>query len=346
VKQRLRAAIEAGLRHLPGARAAYAERDKLRQLLLTSEARLASANASLAAHELRWQNMEFEVAHVLKQANPTSKNRLFDAFANVGLSDYLYVEADRARFIVNARDQVISRRLFVHGSADFSKFEVAADLLKRHTDIREIDLLIDVGADIGSICIPAVAQGFVKRAIALEPHPTNHQLLCANVALNGLLDCIDVIQRAASAGDDETLIMEVSNNNWGDHRISSSERTGGRYGEADRARIEVQSIKIDSLNGLRRDQTLLVWMDIQGYEGHALRGASQVLAEKPPLVLEFWPYGMRRSDSFSALCSSTVHYSGFVDLANPMHPLRKMADLSDLFDAVGLDGAYTDILVI
>jgi hypothetical protein len=160
---------------------------------------------------------------------------LFDAFDAVGLSDYLYVETDRARFVVNARDQVISRGLFVSGRADFDKFEIAADLLKRHKSINKIDLLVDVGANTGSICIPAITQGFVKRAIALEPHPTNYRLLCANIAINDLLDEIEVVARAASFTDNEMLIMELSSDNWGDHRIFSSKRTGGLYGEAESA---------------------------------------------------------------------------------------------------------------
>jgi hypothetical protein len=38
-------------------------------------------------------------------------------------------------------------------------------------------------------------------------------------------------------------------------------------------------------------------MDIQGYELHALRGASRVLADNPnaKLLLELWPYGLRQA---------------------------------------------------
>jgi hypothetical protein len=134
-------------------------------------------------------------------------------------------------------------------------------------------------------------------------------------------------------------------NNWGDHRISTSVRSDGRYGEAGRKQIEVPSIKIDSLFDLKGNPALLLWMDIQGYEGHALQGAQQLFAEMPPLVLEFWPYGMLRSDSFSALCRSTL-YKGFFDLGKPTQPLKKMDELQTLFHELGRDGQFTDILVI
>jgi hypothetical protein len=40
-------------------------------------------------------------------------------------------------------------------------------------------------------------------------------------------------------------------------------------------------------------------MDIQGYELHALRGASRVLADNPDLKLlfELWPYGLKQAGS-------------------------------------------------
>ncbi len=346
IKSRLRAAVETGLRRLPVARSAYAERDALRTLVLSAEAKLAEATASLETQESRWRNFELEIARFLKGADPASRSRLFDAFAEVGLSDYHYIEENGGRFLVNAMDRFISRGLFISGNADFHKFEIAIGLLKEHKDIDKIDLLGDIGANIGSICVPAVKQGFAARAIAVEPHPTNCRLLRANIAINDLTNEIEIIERAASVADNDPLVMELSTDNWGDHRIFSSTGPGGLFGEEKREHFEVRSIRIDSLEGLRGSRDVMLWMDIQGYEGHALQGAPQLLAQRHPLVLEFWPYGMLRSDSFSALRSATAHYSGFFDLAKPMQPLRRMAELEDLFNETGTDGPFTDILVI
>jgi len=41
----------------------------------------------------------------------------------------------------------------------------------------------------------------------------------------------------------------------------------------------------------------VIKMDIQGYELHALRGASRVIADNTAikLLVEFWPYGLRQA---------------------------------------------------
>ena len=39
-------------------------------------------------------------------------------------------------------------------------------------------------------------------------------------------------------------------------------------------------------------------MDVQGYEGYILTGAKNTLQFTPPLVTEFWPYGMKRASTY------------------------------------------------
>jgi FkbM family methyltransferase len=331
VKDKLRAAIELVLRRLPVARGVYLERDAL-------SARMRRMEDDRAE--------EMAVARFLQQADTASRNRLFDAFNEIGLSDYLYAEVDDARFLVNARDKGISRALFIAGSSDFGKFKTATRLLEQASPgSGRTDVLLDVGANIGSICIPAVLRGFAQRAVAVEAQPTNCRLLRANIAINGLFDRIEVVQRAASDRDEAVLTMELSDSNWGDHRIARS-RAPGRYGEAERAHIDVPSIRLDSLDHIEASARMLLWMDVQGYEGHALAGAQRLLAGRPPLVLEFWPYGMLRADSFSSLQRSIAHYRGFHDLERPMLPLRPIRELARLFAELEPDARFTDILVI
>jgi len=95
----------------------------------------------------------------------------------------------------------------------------------------------------------------------------------------------------------------------------------------------------------------LIYMDIQGYEGLALKGASELIAAAPPLVIEFWPYGMKRLESYEALCENlcSAPYSRFANLAEKepsFQPFSKMT-LDALYQQLG-EGAeqFTDLLLL
>ena len=39
-------------------------------------------------------------------------------------------------------------------------------------------------------------------------------------------------------------------------------------------------------------------MDTQGFEAHILLGAKNLVASRTPILLEFWPYALKRTNSF------------------------------------------------
>jgi hypothetical protein len=88
-------------------------------------------------------------------------------------------------------------------------------------------------------------------------------------------------------------------------------------------------------------------MDIQGYEGFALLGGKDLLKTRIPLIIEFWPYGMRRANAFSALKSAVAHYDGYFDLSDP-DKMHTIDTLDDLCRSIGEceEGSYTDILIL
>src|SRR5438034_3878934 len=74
-----------------------------------------------------------------------------------------------------------------------------------------------------------------------------------------------------------------------DHRAYASE------GDSRRA-VPIDIIALDDYFK-PGDRVDFIKMDIQGYELHALRGATRVLADNPhvKLLLEFWPYGLKQA---------------------------------------------------
>lgn len=278
------------------------------------------------------------------------RSRLFRYLGESDSASLVYADRGPERFLVHCRDSVIGREVFLSGQYEFDKVTAALALLKRHAGSSTVDLLVDVGANIGTVSIPAVARGLAKAAVAIEPDPTNCRLLRVNAILNGVESRLTVHECALGEREGDSLLLEQSPDNRGDHRVAVSD-SDGDFGEASRQRIRVASTRLDRLvpppsGGTR----VLVWMDTQGYEGFVLKGATSLLNAGFPVVSEFWPYGMKRSASFPAFRESVAGYRGFADLnagASSGGDLRPIGELDDLFVALDTGmGSYTDILIV
>ena len=275
---------------------------------------------------------------------------LFDSITSNLQTPLIYTKIGPEHFVIDTRDQVISRGIFATGAWEFDACISTLNLLKRHK-VYDGDptLLIDVGANIGPICILAVARGYFERAIAIEPHPPNCRLLRANIALNGLTDTIAVCESACGMFDNERLELALSEDNFGDHRIHSS-NVPTFSDENKRRKIQIESNTLDTLCPFQPGKNTLIWMDTQGYEGYVLAGARSWLDARTPLVVEFWPHGMERVNSFELMKTALTNYTGFYDLENPSR-FRPIGDLDDLYVEQHKAGelgkiGFTSILVV
>jgi FkbM family methyltransferase len=249
------------------------------------------------------------------------------------------------KFLVSSSDQSIGRDVYLYGGYDFEKFE---KVLARLDKEFERKLLIDIGANIGTICIPAVKRRYFERAMAFEPEPFNYSLLSANVSINGLSTEVVSYNIALGEREGEELSFELSETNYGDHRIRFSSESG-LYGEDQRKVINIKSEPLDTVVGDIDPASTLIWMDTQGFEGYVLKGAERTLAKRPPLVIEFSPYHMIRCGSYQklkqALCG--VGYRMFFDLDEDGPPIEvSEAAFDNLFKRIGEYGNYTDLLIV
>jgi FkbM family methyltransferase len=188
-----------------------------------------------------------------------------------------------------------------------------------------------------------VARNYVERAIAIEPDPENCRLFSANLALNGVASQIALHCVAAGTADGETLELELSPFNLGDHRIRTL-RLDEDPVQDGRQSVVVCSSKLDTICSGQLDADFIIWMDVQGFEGHVLTGSREMLRGHPPLILEFWPGGLSRTGGFELLKASLAAYSSFIDLAAPRR-VRTISELDLLADEIGPGTAQTDILV-
>lgn len=262
----------------------------------------------------------------------------------------LAVDADGVRYHLNTADREISRIVYIFGLYDRPLMQTAFAALGRLGGPTGFNgkLLLDIGANIGTTTLTATAHFGAGGSVAIEPDPTNLRFFDLNMAANGLVDSVTV-HRAAASDRSGTLELERSEWNAGDHRVRSN-------GSADPAAevVSVPAVAIDELvDGGELDPADIgaVWIDVQGHEGHALAGAVKVLEAQVPVVLEYWPAGLRAAGGFELLGELiAAHYERIVDLGRPgERPSLEPAPVSELArvaERYGGEDDHTDLILV
>ena len=254
-------------------------------------------------------------------------------------SDSRFIVVQRGEtYLLNLDDQSISRSIYRNGRHDSHKLEKALNLLGRS----QVETIVDVGANLGEISIVAVKRGLAKRAIAIEPDPLNFKILQTNVLLNNLVQEVHCHQVAVGAISGGSLKLKLSSTNFGDHQISSSNIDPKN---SDRT-VNVNVHLLDELApNLTRNKDLL-WMDIQGYEFHALLGAKAALRSRVPIVMELSPSHLKQHCLFNELVVLLEHYEGFWDLTEYQPKKKSMDQLMNLITTLDDGVSETDVLII
>lgn len=232
------------------------------------------------------------------------------------------------QFVVETRDRGTGRMLFLTGEQDFWKLEVALAILETEK-LPAPTHLIDVGANIGTIVVPAIKRGLFTTATAIEPHPGNVRLLRTNLALNGVDDRVAVLNQAAGRESDGRLFLHEVEDDSSTHSIG----TDG---------LPVRSSRLDDLEFPSQS---LLWMDIEGYEGHALDGAQSLLSSGIPLVAEFHPEFLAQSGGLQAFLHALENRRLF-DLQAPDRKETTMDAINQRLAGKPKRLQWTDILAI
>jgi FkbM family methyltransferase len=237
---------------------------------------------------------------------------------------------------VSSKDWLHGKYLYVRRSFEMDTMRSTMELLRRdgYVGATQRNCLLDVGANLGMICIPLIRQRCFQRAIAFEPVPNTYRLLKNNVNQNGLAERISCHQIALSSTSG-MLEMELSDSNSGDHRMRHNARPGA-YHEERRQTIHVPTQRLDEFlrehPDIQKNDVSVIWMDIQGHEGRFFEGASNSLHDGVAVVSEFWPYAIDRSGMSQSEYSRIVKnlFSHFHDLTTGQK--RPIGDIDLLFD--------------
>lgn len=165
-------------------------------------------------------------------------------------------------------DSVVGRSLDYYGEY----FEQEAALFRQC--LRPGDTAVDVGANIGAHTVAlARAVGPAGRVLAFEPVWQNYQLLCANLALNGL-SWVDGLLAAAGSRDDLLHLGDVDTTAEGNFGALSLDALPGER--------PVPLHRLDSV--VRQERVRLIKIDVEGMEAEVLDGARALIARSRPAL--------------------------------------------------------------
>jgi FkbM family methyltransferase len=130
--------------------------------------------------------------------------------------------------------------------------------------LRDDDLFIDVGANVGSYTILACS-AIGARGYAFEPVPATYKRLVENIHLNYLdkrVQCFNIGVGGKQGRIDFTSNMDTTN-----HALASDEQNVNKI-----------SVEISTLDKILKDEwPAFIKIDVEGYETLVLEGASETL---------------------------------------------------------------------
>jgi FkbM family methyltransferase len=190
-----------------------------------------------------------------------------------------YVEIDGQKLFLDKEDSL----LLSIRKDNYDKFEI--DCLKKI--IKKDDNVVDLGANIGLYSIIlAKLVGKGGQVFSFEPDPSNFKLLSKNIEINKH-DNVTLVQKAVSDKTSKTKLY-ISKRNFASHRIFDSEDK--------RDSIEIDVIKLDEYFEKFQKPVNFIKMDIEGVEGAAISGASNLIKNLNDFVilLEYFPKWIKK----------------------------------------------------
>jgi FkbM family methyltransferase len=154
-------------------------------------------------------------------------------------------------------------RLMASGAFEFEETELIIELLS------EVDVLINVGANVGYYCCHALNLG--KQVIAVEPMPDNLRYLCRNIDINSWSCEIFPVALSNKIG-----IKKMYGGSTGASLVK------GWAGSSENSFTYVPCTTMDTLLGRRLEgKKVLVIVDVEGAEFWMIQGCSKLLRNNP-----------------------------------------------------------------
>lgn len=181
------------------------------------------------------------------------------------------VSAQGAFFVVGTTD-LIDRSIAWFGIWEGDQLE---DLAQVCSACRA-DYFFDIGANTGIYSVLFALKGVAPAVVAFEPDPGNYAHLQANLYANALTGRVRALPYAVGAEPGEVELMEAGGHNRGESWIAHPDKPPEEAPGV--ATHRVRQVRFDDEFPVA-GKTLVIKMDVEGSEFHALKGMERTLRE-------------------------------------------------------------------
>jgi FkbM family methyltransferase len=187
---------------------------------------------------------------------------------------YQLIRARHGVMCVNVNDWYMGRAIAQYGECNEieTKFLLAI--------ARYPNTLVEVGANMGIHTVP-LAQLLARehrRVVAFEPQPVLFQQLCANLALNGLMN-VRAWPFACGSENSSLVFSQPDYRKTGNFGGVSMESSSSERGSES---VPVPCVRLDDVMGTEAVGILKI--DVEGFELEVLQGAKFVIKNSRPLI--------------------------------------------------------------
>lgn len=192
------------------------------------------------------------------------------AMRRLGFSSYV-ARAQGAKFVVDTTD-LIDRAIARDAIWEAEQLEDFAAICL----VRPVDYFLDIGANSGIYSVLFAVKGLGGEIIAFEPDPGNYARLLANLSINGLRGRVRALPFAVGAEAGEVELMQAGAANRGESWIAHPDKPPEEAPGV--ATHKVKQVRFDDECRIA-GKTILVKMDVEGSEFHALAGMERTLRD-------------------------------------------------------------------
>lgn len=173
-------------------------------------------------------------------------------------------------FLLDQKNSV-DRNLLTKGAWEPQQLEMLKRQIRSASTPDRETVFLDIGAHGALYSMMLKREGLVDRVIAFEPDPINLVQLKANLFINGMLEDITVIEKAASDEAGEIRFFMAVSTNRGGSRMTE-EGDGALAGET-----VVQADRMDAMVSLE-GALVVAKIDVEGSELKVLSGMEHTIA--------------------------------------------------------------------